>query len=379
METNLSFWEKDTYLSNIDVAVVGGGIVGLNAAIHLKKKHKKLKVVVLDRGLLTIGASSRNAGFCCFGSAGELLNDLKAHSEETVFSLVERRWKGLQKLRKNLGDKAIDFHNWGGYEVFDSEEEYQLCLDKLTYLNKHISPLIDIKTVYKDASDQIKKFGFKSIKGMTVNVAEGQVDTGKMMRALIAKACQAGVIIINMFDVANIEDQDDSVFIRSKDGATIKCTRVLICTDGFSKPLLPGYPVEPHRAQVLITKPIPKLKLKGAFHYNKGYYYFRNVGDRILLGGGRNLDFKTENTDEYGLTDLVQNRLDTLLHNMIAPYADPEVDMRWSGILGLGDEKIPIIKPVSKNVFCAVRMGGMGVAIGSLVGEEAADMVGKSL
>jgi len=379
INTGLSFWEKDRYFNNIDVAIIGGGIVGLNAAIHLKKKHKKLKVAVLDKGLLSNGASSRNAGFCCFGSPGELLDDLKSHSESTVFSLVEKRWKGLQKLRKNLGDKAIDFHNWGGYEVFDSEEEYHLCLEKLDYLHKNISPLIGIKTVYENATDQIKKFGFKGVKGMIVNLAEGQIDTGKMMSVLIAKAYKAGVYIINMCEVQNIEDQDDSVLIHPKEGTIIISRRALICTDGFSKPLLPNDPIEPYRAQVLISKPIPNLKLKGTFHYDKGYYYFRNVGNRILLGGGRNLDFKTENTDRDGLTDLVQNRLNDLLQNMIAPYTKPEVDMRWSGILGLGNDKTPIIKPVSKNVFCAVRLGGMGVAIGSLVGEEAGEMVGKGL
>ena len=47
--------------------------------------------------------------------------------------------------------------------------------------------------------------------------------------------------------------------------------------------------------------------------------------------------------------------------------------------MGLGNQKTTIIQPVSKNVSCAVRMGGMGVAIGSLVGEDAAKMVLKSL
>ena len=52
--------------------------------------------------------------------------------------------------------------------------------------------------------------------------------------------------------------------------------------------------------------------------------------------------------------------------------------MRWSGIMGVGKQKSSIVKHLSPNVICAVRMGGMGVAIGSLVGEEAAMlMVGK--
>ncbi len=64
---------------------------------------------------------------------------------------------------------------------------------------------------------------------------------------------------------------------------------------------------------------------------------------------------------------------------MILPSTKYTVDMRWSGIMGLGPQKKSIIKAVSKNVFCAVRMGGMGVAIGSLVGEEVAGLVEETL
>ena len=98
-----------------------------------------------------------------------------------------------------------------------------------------------------------------------------------------------------------------------------------------------------------------------------------------MFGGGRNLDFKTEETKEFGLTVLVQNKLGELLKNIILPYTKYSVDMRWSGIMGIGPQKKSIVKAVSKNVFCAVRMGGMGIAIGSLVGEEVAEMVGDSL
>jgi hypothetical protein len=93
------------------------------------------------------------------------------------------------------------------------------------------------------------------------------------------------------------------------------------------------------------------------------------------LGGGRNLDFSAEETSQFGLTNLVQNKLNELLQEMILPYTDYEVDMRWSGIMGLGNEKTSIVKAISKNIFCAVRMGGMGISIGSLVGEEVAELI----
>ena len=57
---------------------------------------------------------------------------------------------------------------------------------------------------------------------------------------------------------------------------------------------------------MLITKPLENLHFRGTFHLDKGYYYFRNIDQRILFGGGRNLDFETEETTEFGET-LVQD------------------------------------------------------------------------
>ncbi len=58
----------------------------------------------------------------------------------------------------------------------------------------------------------------------------------------------------------------------------------------------------PVRSQILLTEPIENLKLKGTFHYDEGYIYFRN---RILLGGARNLDFQTEETTELETTEFL--------------------------------------------------------------------------
>jgi glycine/D-amino acid oxidase-like deaminating enzyme len=376
---NLSYWEKATFFSNIDVAIIGSGIVGLNAAFNLKKKHKNLNIIVLERGMLPSGASSKNAGFACFGSPSELLDDLTKNSENEVFSLVEKRWKGLLRLRKNLGDKAIDFHNWGGYEVFSDQKNYSECRDKLEYLNKHTSKIIGKKTVYKNADKQISAFGFKNIEHMILNTAEAQIDTGKMIRALISKVRNMGIEIINGFEVKEMKDEGKNVRILSANGIGFNCSRVIIATNGFAKQLLPKLEVEPARAQVIVTDPIKNLKLKGTFHFDNGYYYFRNIGDRVLFGGGRNLDFKTETTTEFGLTTVVQERLESLLNTMILPGIKYTVDTRWSGIMGVGPQKKSIVRSVSPNIFCAVRMGGMGVAIGSLIGEEVAEMTSESL
>ena len=67
MANGLSYWEKTSFF-DYDVIVIGSGIVGLNAAIHLKKSSPALKISVLESGFLPTGASTKNAGFACFGS-----------------------------------------------------------------------------------------------------------------------------------------------------------------------------------------------------------------------------------------------------------------------------------------------------------------------
>ena len=108
---------------------------------------------------------------------------------------------------------------------------------------------------------------------------------------------------------------------------------------------------------------------------DEGYYYFRNVENRILFGGARNLDFAGETTTEFGLNNAIQERLDQLLKEMVLPDIPFEIDRRWSGIMGVGQQKRPIVKQLSDDVFCGVRLGGMGIAIGSLIGKSLAGLL----
>ncbi|RYZ47414.1 MAG: FAD-binding oxidoreductase, partial [Sphingobacteriales bacterium] len=63
----LSYWEKTSFL-HYDHIVIGSGIVGLSTALELRGRFPSSRILVLERGLLPTGASSRNAGFACMGS-----------------------------------------------------------------------------------------------------------------------------------------------------------------------------------------------------------------------------------------------------------------------------------------------------------------------
>ena len=314
------------------------------------------------------GASTKNAGFACFGSPSELLDDLKNTNEDTVWQTVKMRWEGLKLLKSRLGEKSIDYKPLGGFELFDNSDIFEENCNKLKYLNNNIKKIIGHPNCYKDVSKKINYFS--KIKGTIKNNFEGQIDTGLMMKNLILLTQQKGAIILNSISVLQVNDVGNFVEVKSNVGI-FKAKKVVVATNGFATQLLNIKDVKPARAQVLITKPIEGLRIKGAFHYQQGYYYFRNIGNRILFGGGRNLDFKGETTTDLKLNASIHLKLDELLKQIILPNTPFEVEHRWSGIMGVGSEKKPIIKAVSTNVIAAVRMGGMGVAIGSLVGKQA--------
>lgn len=370
----LSYWEREYFVKQPQVCVVGAGIVGLTTAIFLKDKYPDYEVIVIERGFLPDGASTRNAGFCCFGSVSELVDDLDRSPRAEVLKLAARRYKGLKLLTSLVGEKNMDYEPWGGYEIFTTATEFEKYRVEMENLNCDLKDLVGLN-VYEDVSGEAEGFGLKGVHGMIRNRYEAQINTGKMMRTLLEKVREAGINIFFGLDVKSFEDNGTNVVIHTQNGFDFTTEKIVITTNGFASQLLPGLDVKPARAQVLITHPVEGLKLRGSFHYEQGYYYFRNVGNRVLLGGGRNLDFATEETYEKGLTDLVQNKLDMLLREVILPNVKHSVDMRWSGTMGVGQVKKTIVQPVSPNVFCGVRMGGMGVALGSLVGKELSELL----
>ncbi|MDR6844860.1 FAD-dependent oxidoreductase [Flavobacterium granuli] len=367
----LSYWELKNWFTNVDFTIVGSGIVGLHTGLRLREKYPNSKILILEKGMLPQGASTKNAGFACFGSISEIIEDLKTHTEEDVIQLIQKRWDGLQLLRKRLGDSTIDFKPYGGYELFlkDDESSFSECSNKLSFINQILKPLFKSDVFAKE----VDRFGFGDINEYLIfNPFEAQIDTGNMMQALLKQAVEQDILILNQKTVTSFLDKENSVEV-ALDDFSFTTKKLLFATNGFANELTKGG-VKPARAQVLITEPIPNLDIKGTFHLDKGYYYFRNIGDRILLGGGRNLDFETETTTEFGQTEIVQKKLEDLLKKVILPNHDVQIEHRWSGIMGIGNSKKPIVSQLSENVYCGVRLGGMGVAIGSLIGTELADL-----
>jgi gamma-glutamylputrescine oxidase len=368
----LSYWEKQSLLQ-YDYIIAGSGIVGLSTAVSLKERLPAARVLVLERDILPTGASTKNAGFACIGSLTELLSDLKTMSVDEVLALLQMRRRGLQLLRKRIGDEYMEYRESGSHELIGAEEEYTLV--ELDRINTMLRPMLGGEA-FTLVNHKIGHFRFNKdhVKALISNNFEGELHTGKMMRCLIDIAIAKGVEIKTGCSVSHLEDLQTGVrvVVPRPDGEEIgfMARRVAICTNAFARQLMPDLDLQPGRGQVLLTNVIPDLPFLGIFHMDEGYYYFRELDGRVLIGGGRNLDFEKETTTSFDLNQEIQQQLENRLHNIILPGHSFMITDRWTGIMAFGKTRQPVIQFYTRNIVSGVRMGGMGVAIGSAVGEQ---------
>ncbi len=368
-----SFWQQDVFFQPADVVIAGGGFMGLWSAYELKKRYPKLSVTILEKDSLPGGASVRNAGFACFGSPGELLADAAGMGDDAMWRIVEMRYKGIEKIRKLLGDVAIDYDACGGYECFNNSMLFEQVRNRLPWLNKGMKSITGKADVFSIEDNSIATLGMKNFKHLIANRLEGGLHSGKAIQVLLQKLCGMGVTILYGANVNNWQNIGDrlEIDISGTYDATITAGTLLISTNAFVPQLTHILPVAPARGQVLVTKPIRDLPLRGTFHYDEGFYYWRNVGNRILLGGARNQAFEAENTTEMNTSDTIQTALENFLHQHIhLPDQKIEIDYSWAGIMGFTQNKQPIIQQIQPGVWAAIACNGMGVALTPVIAEQ---------
>lgn len=358
-----SVWEQESFLAPADVVIVGSGLVGLWTAWFLKQADASLRVAIVERGLLPSGASTRNAGFACFGSPSEIVRDMAALGRSEALSLVEMRWRGLERMRSVLPDAITGFETCGGYECFTGAG-----VADLEGLNRELSGITGLSETFTPASAA----GLSGFDHLIFNPLEGALHSGKLVQALVRMVESLGVRILTGVSVLGWEP---GIGVRTDSGFSLKCGRLLICTNGFARELLGDVDVVPARGQVLVTAPIPGLSLHGTFHYDEGFYYFRHLGNRVLLGGARNVAFAEENTAVMETSAVIQGALEAFLRAHVPQAAGVPIEHRWAGIMGMGSGRLPLLQAIDKDVYCAVRLSGVGVAISPLIGERAAAMV----
>jgi glycine/D-amino acid oxidase-like deaminating enzyme len=281
-------------------------------------------------------------------------------------NLSVRRYRGLSELKSLLGSNEIEFNGCGGIEIFKSKSDLDFYSEKLTKWNNLF--LSEFKADVYSIKKANNFRGLKNIAGAIMNEFEGSLNTGKMIAQMRLKALSLGVEIYNGVNVLGFSHSASGVEINSSAG-TWRAEQVIFCVNAFANNFGFQFDIQPKRNQVIVSKEMNHY-LEATYHAERGYIYFRPIGKRILIGGMRHLFPQTENTINFGNTDEVITALSDYASEVVVSDDNFEIDMQWSGIIAMGTIKKPIVERINSRIGIAVRMGGMGVAIGTSVGRE---------
>lgn len=369
----LSIWQKQSFYFHTDVLIIGGGLTGLITAIYLKQKQPHLKVRVLEKGLYPSGASAKNAGFACYGSVSEILDDISSEGEDKAITRVENRFLGLQKLLKLTSSQDIGLENNGGRELFTLQEKemQEECFDELSHVNQLVSPILGANgfTIVQDTT------GMKVLDKQIFTAKESALHSGKLLRALLKTARELDVELNFSCEVIHYNKSSSSWTVSTKNG-DFTCDKLVLATNGFTKQF-EKLDIQPGRGQLILTEPIKGFDWNGNFHLHQGYFYFRNLQGRLLIGGGRHLDKDNENTTSQNTSDFIQGKLENLIDEYLLPGLKPKIEMRWAGTMAFGpnNEKETIVNHQGNGLFIGARFGGMGVALSSYEADKLSNLI----
>ena len=381
----LSYWEQES-LQKIDFIVVGAGLMGMQTALELRRRAPKARIVLLERHAPPRGAGTQNAGFACFGSPGELLDDVARVGRDAALALVERRYRGLLMLRQRHGDAALAIVEHCGHELLAQDSAVDAAV--LEDLNSDLRRVFG-EDVFHLRPDLLLRYGFarEFVSALVHTRFEAALDSGRLSLSLRRQLRAADIELLCGINVTALECLARGVEVRGVDAAgeeiTFRARAAALCgnaalpdllrTLGSAAESLPD--IRPGRGQVLVTEALPDLKFNGTFHADRGFMYFRRLGDRVLLGGGRNRDFDAESTQQRGLNESIQTFLDDYLRTVILPGARPVINSRWSGIMAFTADKQPCVKQIAAGFVVGFACNGMGVALSAAASEQCADCV----
>ncbi|MBU3678740.1 MAG: FAD-binding oxidoreductase [Candidatus Kapabacteria bacterium] len=373
-----SFWEAQTWLE-ADVVIVGAGLVGVQTAIAHAAQRPRDRVLLLERGYMPTGASTRNAGFACIGSVSEVAVDVDLHGPDRAVEIVQMRSEGLAGLLSTCEGHDVGFTRQGGHEIFLDEHP---ALQRIDEINELLQPVTGLAT-FERHDAWIAPFGFApSVQHLVSSPVEGTLDSGKLLDVLWGIAQHRGVMIRTGVHVVSINEGAGTASVYARVGTEDVCIRagsVVVATNAWIPELVHDHAASaiiPARGQIIVTEPVPSMPLTGSYHFDEGYVYFRPVGNRILLGGARNLDFNAEQTTSHDVSQQIQEALETLLRDVIAPsHTDLRIDHRWSGTMAFSPTKQPIIDRVSPHVIVAFGCNGMGVALSSSIAKRVTELL----
>jgi len=362
-----------------EVAIIGAGFTGLNAALHLGGDG--IETTVLDAHFPGFGASGRNGGFCCLGgskASSIQLSKTYGHDARRAYRMAERH--AVDHVSDLLSHVEIDAdtHSSGETELAHSAFAFSgFKSDKARILDDYG---LTAEIVPKPALAEHGLMG--NFHGAITTPHGFALNPRKYLAGLLTAARAAGAQVFGHSAVQRIESSAGGYVLHTAKGR-LRCKKLVVATNGYSSEDVPEWMAArymPAQSSVIVTRPLTDddLAAQGWFSNQAAYdsrtllHYFRLMPNRQFLFGMRG-GLRSSPTAEVKIQTLIRRDFEKMFPN----WAHIETPWYWSGMVCLSSRLTPFCGAVPEmpNCFAGFAYHGNGVAMGSYTGTLLADLV----
>lgn len=354
--------------SHAQVAIVGGGLTGLSAALHLAENGRD--VAVLEAESPGWGASGRNGGQVNpglypdpdtveqqFGAKGVSMIDSSGQAAQMVFDLIKRH--RIQCDARQTGWVRAAHNSAAVADLASKARQWGACGVAMRILSRQ---------------EITETIGTTAYKGGLIDPRGGNLHPLNYTLGLARAAQSAGARLHGQSRVTRLT-RDSGAYVLHTDQGKLRADRVLLCTNGYTDGLTPPLQqtLVPVRSVQVATAPLPEqireTILPGGHAVADSrrllLYYRMTAQGRFVMGG----------RGAYG-DNATLRRMQALRDvsvQMFPQLKGCQWDYAWGGFIAATTDQVPHLSKLADRMVAGLGYNGRGVAMATMMGKVLAD------
>ena len=359
-----------------DACVVGGGISGISAALHLAERG--LRVALLEAKHIGFGGSGRSGGQSIMGYACEQSTLEKAVGAADARRMWDVSIEGLTLQRDLIARHAIDCDYVPGHMILGMKRRHDDALrDEVDSLRS----IYDYHSVRLVGRDELRTLiASERYTSALIDSNGGHLHPYRYTLGLARAAATAGVTIfenswVTRLDLAQHASADNLVHTAA---GTVRAAHLVIAGGALLGRLVPALarklmdigtyiaatqPLGEERARALIANNAAAADMNWILDY------FRRSSDHRLLFGGR---VSYSGIDPFDSSRVLRKRIATVFPQL----DDVRIEYAWGGFLDITLNRAPHFGRLGPNACFVQGLSGHGMVISGMAGKLVSEVVG---